>query len=349
MIFHGVRAVMAANGGLATWAELRDAGLTSAQVRHLVRSRVIVPLRRGLYVDGEYWRSLDPYREQHRVRTRAVVRGLKRGFVVSHDSSAHEHAMDILVPPIPHTHITRPGSSTAWTRYGVKHHYAGFKDSQVQVVEGLEVLDIPRTAVDVAREHGEPYGEIACDAAMRAGVTRAALREACERMTCWPHIQRTRRAVEFADAGAQTVLETLGRLVVDELGIGPVETQFPFRRADGRVAWADMRVGCHLFETHGKIKFLSAGQGGVAEDPPAEVAWKLRKRDHDTFREGLGTSHIYWEDCWPPRRAATLKRLREEFDDTVRRFGTQLPERLARQAREIRGQYGALAGSPHRL
>lgn len=337
MTNHKVRAIMAANGGLLTWAEARDAGLTSAQLRQLVRSGVLVPLRRGLYVDGDYWRSLDPYREQHRVRTRAVLRGLRRGYVVSHDSSAHEHGMDILLPPAPHTHITRPGSSTAWTRYAVKHHYARCRSAQVVEVDGLEVLDIARTAVDMAREHGEPYGEIACDAAMRAGVSRAALRDAVEPMFCWPHVQRTRRAVDFAEPGAQTVIETLGRVMVKELGIGDVETQFPFRRPDGRVSWADMRVGCHLFETHGKIKILPPEAGGVAEIPPAEVAWNLRKRDHDTFREGLGTSHIYWEDCWPPRRSEALRRLRDEYEDTVRRFGTRLPERLARQALEIRG------------
>lgn len=338
MTNHRVRAAMAANGGLLSWAEARDAGLSSSQLRSLIRSGVLVVLRRGLYVDGDLWRSLDPHREQHRLRTRAVLRGLKRGYVVSHDSGAHEHAMEILVPPEPHTHITRPGSTTAWTRYGVKHHYAAFKDAQVVVVDGLEVLDIARTAVDIAREHGEPYGEIACDAAMRAGVTRTALQKAFAPMTCWPHIQRTRRAVEFADPGAQTVIETLGRILVEELGIGKIETQFPFRREDGRVAWADMRVGCHLFETHGKIKFLTPEEGGVADRPAGEIAWQLRKRDHQTFREGLGTSHIYWEDCWPPRRDIALKRLREEYFDTVRRFGTRLPERLERQAREIRGR-----------
>ena len=341
MTNHKVRAVMAANGGLLTWAEARDSGLSSSQLRSLIRSEALVPLRRGLYVDGELWRSLDPYREQHRLRTRAVLRGLKRGYVVSHDSSAHEHGMEILLPPVPFTHITRPGSTTAWSRYGVKHHYAGFRDSQIVVVDGLEVLDIARTAVDMAREHGEPYGEIACDAAMRAGVTRAALRKACAPMISWPHIRGARRAVDFADPGAQTVIETLGRMMVAELGIGTVETQFPFRREDGRVAWADMRVGCHLFETHGKIKLLTPEEGGVADRPAGEVAWQLRKRDHQTFREGLGTSHIYWEDCWPPRRAEALKRLREEFEDTVRRFGTELPERLVRQAQEIRGALGA--------
>jgi hypothetical protein len=341
MLNHALRAVMAANGGLLTWAEARDGGLTSAQLRHLIRLGVLVPLRRGLYADGELWRSLDPYREQHRLRTRAVIRGFKRGFVISHDSAAHEHELEIRLPPDPHTHITRRGSTTAWTRYGVKHHYAGFRPEQVIVIDGLEVLDLARTAVDIAREHGEPYGEIACDAAMHRGITREALREAYEPMTNWPHIQRTRRAVEFADPGAQTAIETLGRLLVEALGIGPIDTQFPARVEGGRVVWGDIRVGCHIFETHGKIKYLTPDEGGVADRPPSEVAWQQKKRDRLLFREGLGTSHIYWEDYWPPQRTESLKRLRAEYDDTVTRFGDRLPERLERQAREIRGQMGA--------
>lgn len=345
MITHAIRAVMAANGGLLTWAQARDGGLSTAEVRHLVRQGVLVPLRRGLYVDGELWRSLDPYREQHRLRTRAVIAGLKRGFVVSHDSAAHELEMDILLPPVVHTHITRPGSTTAWTRYGVKHHYARHTTSQIVVVDGLGVLEPARTAVDIAREHGEPYGEIACDAAVRAGVTSAELRDACAPMASWPHILRTRRAVDFARPGAATVIETLGRMLVTELGldldVDEPDLQFPVRVEDGRVMWGDIRVGCHLFETHGKIKYLSPAEGGVAAESPATVAWTSKKRDRLMAAEGLGTSHIYWEDCFSPRRAATLVRLREEYDDTVRRFGDRLPERLARQAREIRGQRGA--------
>jgi len=341
MMNHAIRALMARNGGLLTWAEARDGGLSTSAVRTLVRNGDLVPLRRGLYVDGELWRSLDPHREQHQLRTRAVILGLKRGFVVSHDSSAHELGLDILLPPVPHTHITRRGSTTAWTRYGVKHHYAGFRPEQVVEVNGLEVLDLPRTAVDIAREHGEPYGEIACDAAMRLGVTKDQLRAAYEPMTNWPYMLRTRRAVEFAHPGAQTAIETLGRMLVEELAIGPTDPQFPLQVADGRVLWGDIRVGCHVFETHGKIKLLTPDEGGVASESPGVIAWKAQRRDREFHGEGLGTSHIYWDDCWPPKRAQTLLRLKEEYDETVRRFGDRLPERLARNARQIRGQRGA--------
>jgi len=341
MIMHQIRAVMAANEGLLTWAQARDGGLSTPDLRHLIRQGVLVALRRGLYVDGEYWRSLDPYREQPRVRTRAVIAGLKRGFVVSHDSAGHELELDIIAPPVQHTHITRPGSTTAWTRYGVKHHYARYGAAQIVVVDGLEVLDAARTAVDIAREHGEPYGEIACDSALRLGVSKTALRDACAPMTSWPHILRTRRAVDFARPGAQTPIETLGRMLVEELGVGETDLQFPVRVEGGRVFWGDIRVGCHIFETHGRIKYLPPAEGGVAEKSPGEIAWEAKKRDRLLFAEGLGSSHIYWADCWPPKRAATVVRLREEYDDTVRRFGERLPERLARHAREIRGERGA--------
>jgi hypothetical protein len=341
MTTHEFRAKLAANGGLITWAEARDAGLTSNDVKRLVRQGVLVVLRRGLYVDGEMWRALDPFREQHRVRTRAVIRGLKRGYVISHDSAAHELDMSIILPPVPHTHITRRGSTTAWTRYGVKHHYAGFDPAQVLIVDGLEVLDRARTAVDIAREHGEPYGEVACDAAMRAGVPRSAFLRALEPMTSWPYVTRARRAVDFARPGAQTAIETLGRMLVSELGIGEPDPQFPVRLDDGRVVWCDIVVGCHAFETHGRIKFQSPAEGGVAAESPGDIAWKAKSRERALEREGLGMSNIYWDDCWPPRRDDTLRRLREEYDATVRRFGDRLPERLERQARELRGERGA--------
>jgi hypothetical protein len=340
-MYESMRRVMAANEGLITAGQARDCGLSSTQITQLVRVGALWVVRHGVYVDIEVWTTTDEHRGRPRLRTRAAIATMRRGFVVSHESSAHEHDLDILTPPDPFVHITRPGSTAAWARAGVKHHLAGFSLEQVEIRNGLEVMDLARTAVDIARELGPPYGEVACDAAMRRGLTRAQLEAAFARMASWPNVTRVRRAVEFADPGAQTVIETLGRCLVDDAGLGVVETQFPYYREDGRVAWADMRVGCHLIETHGKIKFLATDDGGVSDRPAREAEWNLRKRDRETFRLGLGTSHVYWEDCWDPRRPAALKRLREEYDDTVRRFGTRLPERLAHQAREIRGSRGA--------
>jgi hypothetical protein len=224
----------------------------------------------------------------------------------------------------------------------VKHHLAGFADEQVTELNGLRVLDPARTAVDIAREHGSPWGEVACDSAMRLGVARAALEAAYEPMRNWPYVTRIREAVAFARHGSGSVVETLGRILVEELAVdAPIELQFPFRRPDGRVAWIDIVLGCHGFEADGKGKYVPLAEGGLATQAPFEVLWAEKKRERDAHRVGLGTSRIFFEDYWGDRRAVALKRMREEYEETAARFGTRLPERLVREAREIRGRAGA--------
>jgi hypothetical protein len=336
-----VLAVMAANRGLLTRAQALDAGLDALTLRHLLRLGTLVVVRRGVYADGAAWAELDEYNGRHRLRTRAATMLMRRGFVISHDSAAYEHGLEILQPPDPHVHITRQGVTGAWTKAGVKHHLAGFGKEQLVVIDGLEVLDMARTAVDIAREHGTPYGEVACDSALRHGVSRGALMEAYGPMRNWQHVRRTRKAVEFADPGAESVVETLGRLLVTSLGIGEVDTQFPARLENGRVVWGDIRVGCHLFEVDGKVKYVPTSEGGLADQPAHEVVWSEKKRERDLAREGLGVSRIFFQDYWPPHRDKALARMRAEFEETVARFGTELPERLVRNAREIRGRRGA--------
>jgi hypothetical protein len=337
---------MAANGGLITRAQALDAGLSPTTIRHLINTGELVLVRRGVYADGEVWRSADPYRDQHRLRTRAALKTMRRSCVVSHDSSGHEHELELLLPPEPHVHITRPGWPKAWTEYGVKHHLAPFRDEQVVQVNGLPVLDMARTAVDIARELGPPYGEVACDSAMRKGTTRRALEVAVEPMANWPHVTRTRAAVAFADPRAQSVAETLGRELVHELmamlGLeGRPELQFPVPLLNGRVVWCDIVLGCHDFEVDGKGKYVPVEQGGLADRPVQEVVWAEKKRERDLHDMRLGTSRILFEDYWPPQRAIALKRMREEYLDTTARFGDVLPEYLVRKARELRGERGA--------
>jgi hypothetical protein len=334
-------AVMAGNHGLITRSKALDCGLSSLDIRHLVRTGAWIVVRRGVYADAQVWDDLDEHVGRHRLRTRAALATMRRGWVVSHDSAAHEQAMEILNPPDPHVHITRPGTTGAWSKFGVKHHLARFGEHQVVDVDGLAVLDLARTAVDIAREHGTPYGEIACDSAMRMGVSRADLDIAVAPMLFWPYSRRARDAIAFADPGTESVLETLGRILVEALGIGEVDVQFPVALEDGRVVWGDIRVGCHIFEAHGKVKYLSVEQGGLASRDATEVVWAEKRRERQLHQQGLGTSSIVFADYWNPDRKQVLRRMREEYDDTVARFGAVLPEHLARNARELRRRFGS--------
>lgn len=327
---------MAANGGLITRSCCLDLGMTPEAVRHQLRTDWVV-VRRGVYARAETWDRLDEYRGRPLLRAHAAVLATRRGWVLSHDSSAHQQGLGILTPARPLVHLTRPGHTDAWTRDGVRRHLARYRQDQVVTVDGFPCLDLARTACDIARDRGVEHGVAAMDAALRRGVTRAALWEAVAPMTSWPHVTEVRDAIELADAGAANARESQGRLLVDELGIGEVETQFPLMLGE-RLVWCDLRVGRHFFEFDGRIKYQRVEDGGVADRPIDQVVWEEKKRERLIRAEGFGVSRIIAQDFHPDHRAEAKARLRAEYDVTVARFGTDLPAHVARFAAEVREQ-----------
>jgi hypothetical protein len=336
----GVHAHFARQDGLVSREQLLDLGLSPSLIQFMLREGELVFVRRGVYADPVVWAGLDEYRGRPRLRARAAVMRMRRGWVLSHDSAAHDFGMEIVHPENPLVHVTRPGLTNAWTKAGVKHHLARFRPEQVVEVNGVRALDLARTAVDIARERGVQHGLAACDSAMRMGCTREKLWEAVAPMTNWRGVTAARTSVELADPGAQTVIESLGRDLVHELGIGEPETQFPVETARG-IAWCDIRVGNHLFECDGKIKYLGPDRGGVADRRIEDVLWDEKKRQTLVCAEGLGMSRIVWDDIWGERRAAARARLRAEYAVTAARFGDTLAPHLARNAERIRARMGA--------
>jgi hypothetical protein len=332
-----VRAAFVRNGGLITNRQAQAAGLSPDQIRALIRQGVWLVVRRGVYAEQELWASLDEWRGRPFLRARAAHLTMIEEHAMSHETGALWLDLDYLRPSDEIVHITRPDVLGSRTAYGVKHHGAVFRDEQVLEVDGVRVLDLARTAIDIGREHGYRAGLVACDAARRKGVRLTELRAAHEPMNCWPNIRGARAAVEDSDPGAQSVGETLGRELVRELGIGlPVETQVPILLPGGRVVWVDMLVGRHVFEFDGRIKYMGREDGGVADRPAAEIIWEEKKRERLISAEELGVSRIIWDDFWLPARAAARNRLRSEYDVTERRFGTELPGHLRRFIAEHR-------------
>jgi hypothetical protein len=321
--------------GLIRRNEAVDCGVGEHELEVLLRRGELVVVRHGVYALGSDWAALDPYVGQPLQRARAAHLTMVTDHVMSHDSAARELGLAVLRPAVELVHITRPDVRGSRTEHGVKHHGAVFRDDQVIDVEGIPVLDRARTAVDMAREHGIQGGLPTFDSALRAGVPRSELVRAFAPMRSWPHVRAVRACAELADAGAENPGETLARLLVLELGVGPVETQFPVPTPRG-VAWCDLRVGCHLFEFDGRLKFLRADRGGVATRPVEDILWDEKRRQTDVCGNGLGMSRIVWQDFWPPHRAPALARLAQEVALSRARFGDELPPRLVEFARHAR-------------
>lgn len=321
---------MAAQRGLITRPQALAAGLSAREIDRLVRSRVWVAERRGVYVEASFKATLEA-RPDHRIALRrladdAACLRVGRDHVRSHDSAAVLLGLDILLPPDALTHVTRPTVQGSRHEFGVKHHLAPYDEARdVVVVGGVRCLRAARTAVDIAREHGHPYGMVAFDSFLRAGGMPAELHEVIDEMTCWPRITVVRSELELADAGSESVGETLARDLVIELGFGRPQTQFGL--TDGRrTIWVDLRIGRHLFEFDGRVKYLPAPRGGPAVRAADEVLFEEKRRQDFATGFKLGMSRIVWDDLWGWRREQARSRLTREVLDTNERFGTSIDD-----------------------
>lgn len=317
-----LHAVAASQGGIFSRAQALGAGYTEREIKALTRpDGDWAVVRLGVYCERT---RLDPLDSRSRwlLKDRAAVLSTRRPVTMSHDSAARILAIDMLNPPSPSSHLTLYGPRGSRTNSGLTRH-RDLLPLCVERVDGLVTTSYARTAIDLARWHGYRHGLVAIDSVRRLGVPRSDLEAELDRMRHHPHIARAHAALADSNAGAESVLETLGRELVVSLGIGDVQTQFAVRIAGGRVVWCDIRVGCHLFECEGKLKLVPSDRGGVASESPEAVVWKQQGRRTDICAEGFGMSRIVWADCFVPGWERARDRLRKEYDVTEARFGRE--------------------------
>lgn len=315
-------AVLVGQHGLITHHQARVAGLSDRDLRSLLARGEWLRLRRGVYVESAYWASLEPFRAQPLLRIRAARLTLRTPWLVfSHDSAALVHRMGTPDAARALVHVTHHKVHGDAVRAGVKHHLAPYAPEQVVWVDGLPVLDPARTALDMAREHGLMTGVACCDRALRLGTTRSQLREARAATWCWPGSRTMDEAIEIADPGAESWLESTGRVLVHSLGHGRPQTQFGL--SDGhRTVWCDMRLGRHIFECDGNLKY---DEDNLTGQSPRTVLRHEKERQDFVTGFKLGVSRITARDTGPGVRGA-LHRLGREYDDTCTRFGTDITD-----------------------
>ena len=334
-----LRALAAKQGGAFTRQQARDAGYTPAEIRARTSPRgPWVVVHHGVYAEREVWEALDVHDGQWRVRDWAAHLVIQTPHVMSHDSGARAHRLDLLRPARPLVHVTRAEKRGSRLKAEVLHHVSRVSRPQVTTAGGLPVTDVPRTVVDLARWHGITAGVVAGDSALRLGADKAAMIRGLAGMTHFPGVGDARAALALLDEGAESVGESLLRLLVLELGIGEPSTQFAVRVEGGAVFWCDIRVGCHLFEFDGLVKVLPVAAGGVAEVPAHEVVWREKKRERLICAQNLGMSRVIWEDLWGEQRRLARARLKAEYEVTRQRYGDHPPEHLLRFAAEMRSR-----------
>lgn len=292
---------------------LLAAGFSDDELRRLVRTGRLTPVRRGVYVQGGVPGDVVV---RHALRITAAMGELAGDAVVSHASAAVLHGLRIWAVPLDRVHVTRPRPSGGRCGALVHVHTAALDPSEVVVIGGMPVTSLARTVADLARMLPFEQAVVIADSAMfyrrPDRVTPADLVAALDRSPRRPGTRAARRVIAFASGLSESVGESRSRVAIAAAGLPPPVLQWEVHAAAtgafiGRVdvGWPQLRT---VGEFDGLVKYGRALRPGqdVAE---VLVAEKLRE---DALRdEDLGVVRWIWADLDDFR--PTARRLRARF------------------------------------
>jgi very-short-patch-repair endonuclease len=288
--------------GVFTTAELVTAGLSSARIRRLVRQRILIPVGRGVYTCASAAGTAPDRPGQHALRVAAALAVCGPEAAGSHHHAAIVHGLDLLGRPPDAVAVTRPPGITASRtgRPGVHIHSAALPAGQVMVRRGVRITSVARTVVDLARASSFRAGVVVGDSALRTRQTsEPELRSVLAACSGWPGVQQARQVVAFADARAESVLESISRVAFRDQRLPDPDLQVWV--GDGAVVGrADF-----LWRQH---RTIGEADGAVKYADPVKAMAQLR-RDAELRAAGFEVVHFTWEEITrvPARVAAAIR------------------------------------------
>lgn len=265
-------------GGALTRDQAIAAGLDADSVATLRRQGVLRVVRRGTYAVGDSRRATAAAHALH----------LPGDTVVSHEWAASIYGWALLEPPSEPPTLTRPRlpgePPETWPGLSV----AGLPDDQRTVLDGLPITTQPRTLVDCARTLPAEAAVVLADSALRSGVLRADAQAVAATCVRWPGIRQARTVLAFADARADSPLESRSRWRLHTQGLPPPELQVTICDEHGRDAgevdfvWLAQRT---ILETDGRLKYTSQ-----------QVLWAEKLREDLLRALGFVVVRGYWSD-----------------------------------------------------
>lgn len=192
------------------------AGWTDAALARAVRSGRLLRLRRGYFAR--------PGADLERAEAIAAVRDIS-GSAASHRSGLLLHTLPIVGQRAPMPELTVLPDSRG-SAHRVLLHRAAMTCDDMCVIDGVPVLKVARTLVDVARARPITAAVAAIDAALQRGATTLDdIDDVLLRCWNWPGIRRAQRAVRLSDGRSESPLESVSRLILGWLQVPKPDLQ----------------------------------------------------------------------------------------------------------------------------
>ena len=316
-----LQAVAASQGGVFFRHQALACGYSDREIRQHKRTREWLVVRRGAYVEAGCGPPESDLDEWHRLRSIAVLHHVGEPGVASHTSAVGLLELPHWATDRDNVYLTRHQHHAGRGEAGVVPHEATLPHWQTTTVAGLRCTNGARTAWDIGREFGFEAGVVVSDAVLRigrqnerrgthgpvagphVGATRADLDVLAQLMGDWPKARVATEAFAFADPGAESVGESLGRIFVVSLGFPAPRTQVVIE-GDGLVARVDMLLDTldWVIEFDGRQKYRRTRDDCDPVVDDGDIVWAEKQRE-DALR-GLGkhVSRLVWADLFGSRR-----------------------------------------------
>jgi predicted transcriptional regulator of viral defense system len=288
---------------IATWAELVSAGISAKQIRTRVGRGDLIRLDHGIYAPAELVKSVTATdRGALALRAAATLAPLGPQAAASHHTAARLMGLALLGRGSEGIAVTRPpgtGSRRSWPE--VRVHNAALPAHHIGRCAGVPVTSAARTVLDLARISPFRAGIVVADSALYNNRTSKqellAVLDSCRR---WPGAQRASEVVAFADALAESPLESIARVAFRDCGLPPPQLQ-ALLGADGRVV---ARVDFYWE----RFRTIAEADGEMKYDNRFAATHQLR-RDADLRDAGFEVVHFGWRDIFdtPAQVAASIR------------------------------------------
>jgi hypothetical protein len=298
---------------LTVRAQWLSAGFSDDELRGLVRTGRLTPVRRGAYVQGGLPEDV---LARHVLQIQAAAMDLSGDSVVSHVSAAVLHGLRIWGVRLDRVHVTRRRRTGGRCEALAHVHSAALDPAEIVVIGGLPVTSLARTVADLGRMLTFEKAVVFTDSALfhqrPDRIDKDDVLDVLDHEPRRPGTRAARRMLDFATELSESVGESRSRVAIAAAGLPAPVLQWEVRAAAtgafvGRVdmGWPDRRT---VGEFDGLVKY------GRTLRPGQDVAEVLveEKRREDALRdEDLAVVRWIWEDLTD--FAPTASRIRARF------------------------------------
>lgn len=290
----------------------RDAladGYDDRAIALLVRSGEWHRIRRGAFVHGDIWRSMDAV-GRHRLTARAVLRTAHPSAVLSHVSAVVELEGPVWSVPLHEVHLTRTDGKPGRREAGVAHHRGGLDAGEVLQVNDIAVTAPARAVLELATMSSVESCLVTGNWFLGRHLTTIDELECyAERLRFWPGSLRKHLLTWLFDARNMWPGEARSSYLFWKERLPQPVPQYEVRHSDGRLigivdfAWPELGV---FLEFDGRIKYERLRrEGETLEDV---ILREKRREERICLQTGWVCIRITWEDLARP--AVTARRIR---------------------------------------